>query len=90
LEFTEKGIFEDNIQPYSTELMKEMENTMHGGSYPSLNKNDIQNFKIPVPPFAEQQKLVAEIEAIEAQIAINQQIINEAAAQKQAIMKKYL
>jgi len=56
LEFTEKGIFENNIQPYSTELMKEMENTMHGGSYPSLNKNDIQNFKIPVPPPAEQKK----------------------------------
>ena len=39
---------------------------------------------------AELQKLVAEIEAIEAQIAANQQDINEAAAQKQAIMKKYL
>jgi restriction endonuclease S subunit len=58
LEFTEKGIFEDNIQPYSTELIKEMENTMHGGSYPSLNKNDIQNFKIPVPPPAEQKNRI--------------------------------
>ena len=36
------------------------------------------------------KKSVTEIEQIEAQIAINQQIINEAAAQKQAVMKEYL
>jgi len=49
-------------------------------------------FKTLKSPFRHlpSKKIVSEIEAIEVQIAINQQIIYEAAAQKQAIMKKYL
>ena len=52
---------------------------------------NIRRIKTPVPPLLpEKQQLVAKIVAIEAQIAVNQQIINEAAAQKQAVMKTYL
>ena len=75
---------------YSNDLMKQMEASKHGGSYPSINKDDIENFKIPVPPIAEQKKLVGEIEKLEQEIKTNQTIIDISADQKKAIMNKYL
>lgn len=87
-ELNSKLIFYSFI--YSTELMNQMSNTMHGGSYPSLNKNDIENFKIPVPPFAEQQKLIKEIEKLEDKIKVEQAKIDSSAYKKKEIMEKYL
>ncbi len=75
---------------YSSNLMREMENTMHGGSYPSLNKNDIKNFKIPVPPIKEQEKLVKQIEKLEQIIITEQLMIDSSVDNKKAVMKKYL
>lgn len=75
---------------HSNDLMKQMEASKHGGSYPSINKDDIENLKIPVPPIAEQKKLVAEIEKLEQEIKTNQAIIDSSADQKKEIMKKYL
>lgn len=75
---------------YSKELMNQMESAMPKSSYPSINKEDIENFQIPVPPLSEQTALVAEIEKLEAKIAEGQSIIQSAAAAKQAVMKKYL
>jgi restriction endonuclease S subunit len=75
---------------YSSELMIEISNTMHGGSYPSLNKEDIENIKIPVPPLSDQTALITAIAELEEQIAAHQETIAAAAAQKQAVMKKYL
>ncbi|MCC7224509.1 MAG: restriction endonuclease subunit S, partial [Chitinophagales bacterium] len=75
---------------YSKELMNQMESAMPKSSYPSINKEDIENFQIPVPPLTEQTALVAEIEKLEAKIAEGQSIIQSAAAAKQAVMKKYL
>ena len=49
-----------------------------------------ENLMIPVPPLAEQEALVAQIETLEAQIAQAQAVIDAAPAQKQAILKKYL
>ena len=48
------------------------------------------NYKIPVPSMAEQAALILEIEQLNDLITQSQQIINDAASQKQAIMKKYL
>lgn len=75
---------------YSSDLMKEMENTMQGGSYPSLNKNDIENFKIPVPSIKEQIKLVEEIEKFEQKISDNQKIIDSSSGIKREVIRKYL
>lgn len=52
--------------------------------------NRVQGMKISVPPIGEQQKIVAQIEALEAEIAKARQIIDNAPAQKAAILKKYL
>lgn len=46
--------------------------------------------KVPVPPLAEQQKLVAEIKVLERTIAAAQAVIAAAPARKQAVMQRYL
>jgi type I restriction enzyme M protein len=49
-----------------------------------------ENLKIPVPPLPIQQKLVKEIEILEAQIATAQNVIQNAPTQKQQILKMWL
>ncbi len=49
-----------------------------------------ENIKIPVPSLPVQIKLVDEIQIFEAQIATTQNTIDNAPAQKQAILKKWL
>lgn len=49
-----------------------------------------ESLQVPVPPLAEQEKIVQQIEALEMQIAQAQKVIDDAPAQKQAILQKYL
>lgn len=49
-----------------------------------------ENLSIPVPPLSEQQKIVAQIEDLEKQIAEAQAIIDNSKLQKQEILDKYL
>lgn len=49
-----------------------------------------ENLLIPVPPLSEQQKIVAQIEDLEKQIAEAQAIIDNSKQQKQEILDKYL
>lgn len=56
----------------------------------AITKSQLENFKIPVPPLSIQEELVAEIETLENKIAASQVIINAAAGEKQAVMRKYL
>ncbi len=55
-----------------------------------LTLSTIENLKIPVPPIAEQEKLVNQIEKLEQIIAKNQAKIDDAPNNKKAIMKNYL
>jgi len=70
--------------------MKQMVAALPKAAYPSINKKDIENFSIPLPPISEQQKMVSEIEKIETQIAELEQILTEIPKQKEFILKKYL
>lgn len=49
-----------------------------------------ESLQIPDPSLSVQQKLVKEIENLEAQIAAAQNVIDNAAAMKQGILKKGL
>lgn len=75
---------------YNNNLMEQIKVAMPKGQYPSINEDDIKNFKIPVPPLSEQQKIVAKIEKLEKQIAEAQTIIDNSKQQKQEILDKYL
>lgn len=50
----------------------------------------IQGIKIAVPPLSEQQKIVSEIEKIEAKIKVLETEMAEIPKQKEAVLKKYL
>lgn len=56
----------------------------------NINIEILKPIKVPVPPLADQQKLVAEVEAQERTIASAQAVIAAAPAKKQAIMQRYL
>ena len=56
----------------------------------NINGSILKTYKIPLPPLSDQQTIVAEIEAIEAQIAALETEINKIPAEKEAILRKYL
>lgn len=74
---------------YSNDLMEQMIAAMPKGSYPSINKDDIENFIIPIPPIDEQKKIVAEVVNYESRIAKAKAVMDSAPARKQAILRKY-
>ncbi len=75
---------------FSDNLMKQMETAMPKAAYPSINKEDIDNFKIPLLTIDEQKRIVAQIEALELEITKARTLIDNAAIEKQAILDKYL
>lgn len=75
---------------FSDDLMKQMETAMPKVAYPSINKEDIDNFKIPLLTIDEQERIVAQIESLELEITKARTLIESAASEKQAILDKYL
>ena len=75
---------------FSDNLMKQMETAMPKAAYPSINKEDIDNFKIPLLTIDEQKHIVAQIEALELEITKARTLIESASSEKQAILDKYL
>lgn len=75
---------------FSNDLMKQMEEAMPKSSYPSINKKDIENFKIPLPNLETQKQIVLEIEKLEEQINRAKNIVSSAKEKKEEILKSYL
>ncbi|WP_274584738.1 N-6 DNA methylase [Neisseria leonii] len=75
---------------YSDNLMSQMMMAMPKGQYPSINKDDIENFVLPIPSIKKQTEILAQIAEYEAQIAACEQKMQSLPAQKQAILAKYL
>ncbi|MCA6368823.1 MAG: N-6 DNA methylase [Cytophagales bacterium] len=75
---------------YSDGLMEQMRAAMPRGSYPSINKTDIENFSINYPDNKGQLKLISDISKLEKKILDNQNKMNSSAAKKKEIIKKYL
>ncbi|MEQ1734671.1 MAG: restriction endonuclease subunit S, partial [Bacteroidia bacterium] len=74
----------------SKDLVSQTSILMKGISLPRIGKSDFLNQKIPLPPLAEQKKIVAEIEKIETQLNALTLAISQVAAQKEAVLNNYL
>ena len=70
--------------------MRQMEVAMPKASYPSINKDDIENFLIPIPDINMQKSILKEIGKREKEIIKAQLIVNSINEEKQKILKKYL
>lgn len=75
---------------YSNDLMKQMEDKMQKASYPSINKDDIDNFTIPLIPIEIQNEATQQITALESQKQEIEQFLSTIQEQKEAILRKYL
>jgi restriction endonuclease S subunit/methylase of polypeptide subunit release factors len=89
--FYVKPILDCNMKYlYYTLLQLKLDEMGKGTGVPGLNRNDVYQIKIPVPPLSTQETLVSEIEKLELQIAENQGLINGAKAKKEEVLKRYL
>jgi type I restriction enzyme M protein len=61
-----------------------------GQAQPHVYGDDLANIKIPLPPLAEQNKIVSQIEKLETQIHDTQKQLDESSKQKELVLKKYL
>lgn len=61
-----------------------------GVKMPRGNKDDIQKYRIPIPPIEEQKRIVSQIEALELEIIKARTLIANAVSEKQIILDKYL
>jgi len=58
------------------------------GSYPSINQSDVAVIKIPLPPLAEQQAIVADIEAEQNLVNANRELITRFEAKIQTTLSR--
>lgn len=75
---------------FSDDLMKQMESAMPRAAYPSINREDIDNFRIPMPSIDDQKRIVAQIEALELEITEARTLINTSEKEKQVVLDRYL
>ncbi|MCK6159111.1 N-6 DNA methylase [Moraxella osloensis] len=59
-------------------VMFQIQNAMPKSSYPSINSEDIKNFKIPLPPIDIQQKIIDECQLIDDEVNKARQAIDQA------------
>lgn len=65
--------------------------SLRTGSGPGgINRNQVYNLSIPIPPFDIQQQLAAKVEELELEISEAQATIDNAIEAKNAILSKYL
>ncbi|MDR2170285.1 MAG: N-6 DNA methylase [Planctomycetaceae bacterium] len=74
----------------SDELVKQTNDLMKGVTLPRIGIKDFLNQKIPIPPLAEQQKVVSEIIIIEEKINNLQNQSTQFLKQKKQVLKMYL
>ncbi|WP_395076862.1 restriction endonuclease subunit S [Flavobacterium sp.] len=72
---------------FKTELLELADNS---STREAITKQQLEDFKIPLPSLSEQQKIVCEIEKIESKIEKLETQIAEVPKLKEAILKKYL
>nr|WP_153827950.1 restriction endonuclease subunit S [Ornithobacterium rhinotracheale] len=68
----------------------DMSNLTNNSGVKHINLSILKNIQIPVPPLAEQEKIVAEVNTIEEKIAELEALMAQANDKKKAILQKYL
>ncbi|MHB1494595.1 MAG: restriction endonuclease subunit S [Acidithiobacillus sp.] len=59
-----------------------------GGAQPNISQKIVREFQIPLPPLATQQAIVAEIEAEQALVAANRELITRFEQKIQATLAR--
>lgn len=92
IRLTENCIIEKLLCYYlrSESIREKMMTDSKGSNIKSISQDVLANFIIPVPPLPEQQKIVAQITALEEKIAAAKKTISACPAKKSAILKKWL
>lgn len=75
---------------YSSDLMKQMEEKMPKAAYPSINRDDIDNFFIPEIDMKTQQKTLSEIEIIKMKMIALEKKLNDIPTKKDFVLKSFL
>lgn len=85
----EKVAYYEYVYYYLTTQYENLRKLSSGVRH-NLNTSHIKNYLVPLPLIKDQKEIVARIEVFEEQITQAQQIIDNAKAQKQTILNKYL
>ena len=72
----------------SESVVDQMVGMMGKGSYPSINKSDVAAIKIALPHISTQQAIVAEIEAEQALVAANRELVKRMEGKIQAAIAR--
>ncbi|EIM74406.1 restriction modification system DNA specificity domain-containing protein [Nitritalea halalkaliphila LW7] len=61
-----------------------------GSGVPTLNRNDVHDFKIPLPPLPEQTAIASALSDMDALITQTEKLIEKKKAIKQGVMQELL
>jgi type I restriction enzyme, S subunit len=61
-----------------------------GAAHPHVNLKDIRNFAVPVPPLLEQRRIVAELDALQAEVDVLTRLQAETATELDALLPSIL
>lgn len=75
---------------YSNILMQQINGIITGSNYPAINSLDIKNFRIPVPPLAEQEKIAEILSLWDKAIEQTKELIEYKEKQKKGLMQNLL
>src|SRR5579859_6481535 len=53
----------------STSTLRQSDNLSVGSNYPAVNESDVRRFRLPLPPYHEQQRIAEVLDALEEQIS---------------------
>ena len=93
LDAAKVGLFEPDIAPYKPGKNKYSlvppRAFFAQSAQPNINAQQYSNLKIPVPSLAEQKKIVAAVEAVEAKIASAKETMSACPARKREILRMH-
>jgi type I restriction enzyme S subunit len=75
---------------WSNHFVNYMKRLMRGTSYPAVNKNDVANTFIPVPPLEEQKKIASILSSVDTKIKKEEEYKAKLERLKKGLMQKLL